>query len=135
MSDPPVMFIPEYPPGLFTKWSLTGGGRLREVVAMRELTVLELAHTIIIKASEHFQSTNSLFQVIIISFPTHLLPRQLRLLFYPRPDRPHQPPPHTPKQLYYLRDVMVIFDYEGRTSSSLSYTVFVILLYRFLMGL
>ena len=24
---------------LFTKWSLTGGGRLREVVAMRELTV------------------------------------------------------------------------------------------------
>ena len=25
---------------LFTKWSLTGGGRLREVVAMRELTVL-----------------------------------------------------------------------------------------------
>ena len=26
--------------GLFVKWSLTGGGRLREVVAMRELTVL-----------------------------------------------------------------------------------------------
>ena len=26
--------------GLFTKWSLTGGGRLREVVALRELTVL-----------------------------------------------------------------------------------------------
>ena len=25
---------------LFTKWSLTGGGRLREVIAMRELTVL-----------------------------------------------------------------------------------------------
>ena len=25
---------------LFTKWSLTGGGRLREVVALRELTVL-----------------------------------------------------------------------------------------------
>ena len=25
--------------GLFVKWSLTGGGRLREVVAMRELTV------------------------------------------------------------------------------------------------
>ena len=24
---------------LFTKWSLTGGGRLREVVALRELTV------------------------------------------------------------------------------------------------
>ena len=24
----------------FTKWSLTGGGRLREVVAMRELTVV-----------------------------------------------------------------------------------------------
>ena len=27
--------------GLFVKWSLTGGGRLREVVAMRELTVPE----------------------------------------------------------------------------------------------
>ena len=26
---------------LFTKWSLTGGGRLREVVAMRELTVVK----------------------------------------------------------------------------------------------
>ena len=26
--------------GLFVKWSLTGGGRLREVAAMRELTVL-----------------------------------------------------------------------------------------------
>ena len=25
---------------LFVKWSLTGGGRLREVVAMRELTVV-----------------------------------------------------------------------------------------------
>ena len=25
---------------VFTKWSLTGGGRLREVVAMRELTVV-----------------------------------------------------------------------------------------------
>ena len=25
--------------GLIAKWSLTGGGRLREVVAMRDLTV------------------------------------------------------------------------------------------------
>ena len=28
--------------GLFVKWSLAGGGRLREVVAMRELIVLLL---------------------------------------------------------------------------------------------
>ena len=29
---------------LFSKWSLTGGGRLREVVARRELTVRELIY-------------------------------------------------------------------------------------------
>ena len=30
--------------GLFVKWSLAGGGRLREVAAMRELTVIK--HTV-----------------------------------------------------------------------------------------
>ena len=33
---------------LFTKWSLTRGGRLREVVAMRELTVLYTSYNTII---------------------------------------------------------------------------------------
>ena len=35
---------------------------------------------------------------------------------FPRPDWPHQLPPDKPKQLYQLTDVMVIFDYEGRTT-------------------
>ena len=35
---------------LFMKWSLTGGGRLREVVAMRELTVSVI---LFVKYREH----------------------------------------------------------------------------------
>ena len=47
--------------GLFVKWPLMGGGRLREVVAMRELTVvvtywslLLLGHEILITTFKEF---------------------------------------------------------------------------------
>ena len=36
------------------KWSLTGGGRLREVVAMRELTVVRLTDLATGRAEEFF---------------------------------------------------------------------------------
>ena len=66
--------------GLFVKRSLTGGGRLREVVAMRELTVLRLkAFT---QASRSFTGETALVsicqdkfrQTYILSFPSRVSP-------------------------------------------------------------
>ena len=67
---------------MFTKWSLTGGGRLREVVAMRELTVV------------YFNSFYSLrfivdFDPFWFLFPIHMVGVPLLLLYiktncYPR---------------------------------------------------
>ena len=35
-----IQYLTEKQNGFFLKWSLTGGGRLRKVVTMRELTVV-----------------------------------------------------------------------------------------------
>ena len=56
--------------GLFVKRSLTGGGRLREVVAMRELTVLPLkAFT---QASRSFTGETALVSICQDKFKQHI---------------------------------------------------------------
>ena len=58
---------------LFTKWSLTGGGRLREVVAMRELTVFYFNSFYGLRFMVDFDPFWFLFPIHIVGVPLLLL--------------------------------------------------------------